>query len=275
MAEEKFMDKYRTMSHRLRGWDYFKNGHYFITIVTENRAHLFGKIANNEMILNPIGQIVYDEFFVSFELRQELYLGAFVLMPNHLHAILILDAPSCDNNNCNHNDMEQSGDFVLGGEMMSKDDVTMFGNATINDDMGTHGDIVGGTYDDIDGGTHGDIDGGTHGRIFVETHGRASLRNFPQNFPQNSPNPSPFQPLSFNRKPHSISSFVAGFKSATVNRIDDWIEKNHYPMLKFNRHNLLWQKNYHDHIIRNEGEYNRIKKYIEDNPAKWCSSHNR
>ena len=254
MAEEKFMNKYRTMSHRLRGWDYSQNGHYFITIVTENRAHLFGEVSNNEMIMNPIGQIVYDEFFVSFEMRQELYLGAFVLMPNHLHAILILDGAR------NHT--------IVGA---NDDDVDGTRNRII---VGADDDDVDGAHNRIIVGANDDVVNGTRNHIIVETHGRASLQ-YSQYFPQSpqSPQYPPFQPLSFDRKPRSISSFVAGFKSATVNRIDDWIEHNQYPMQKFNRYNLLWQKNYYDHIIRNEREYYRIQQYIENNPAKWCSSH--
>jgi len=92
---EKFRNKYRIPSNRLRGWDYASNGHYYITIVTAGRERLFGDIVNGEMVLNDLGQIVYDEFFKSFELREELFLGEFVLMPNHLHAIVILDKTKC------------------------------------------------------------------------------------------------------------------------------------------------------------------------------------
>ena len=92
---EKFKDKYRIPSNRLRGWDYASNGHYYITIVTAGRNRLFGKIVNGEMVLNDWGQIVYDEFFKSFEMRAELFLGEFVLMPDHLHAIVILDKTKC------------------------------------------------------------------------------------------------------------------------------------------------------------------------------------
>ncbi len=38
---------------------------------------------------------------------------------------------------------------------------------------------------------------------------------------------------------------------------------------KYNRKNQLWQVNYNDHIIRNMDEYNRIEKYIIENPEKW------
>lgn len=79
----------------MRGWDYASSGHYYITIVTAGRNRLFGEIVNGEMILNDLGQIVYDEFFKSFELREELFLGEFVLMPDHLHAIVILDKSNC------------------------------------------------------------------------------------------------------------------------------------------------------------------------------------
>jgi len=92
---EKFRNKYRIPSNRLRGWDYAGSGHYYITIVTAGRDRIFGDIVNGEMVLNDLGQIVYDEFFKSFELREELFLGEFVLMPDHLHAIVILDKSKC------------------------------------------------------------------------------------------------------------------------------------------------------------------------------------
>ena len=96
---EKFKDKYRIPSNRLRGWDYARNGHYYITIVTADRKRLFGEIVNGEMVLNNWGQIVNDEFFKSFEMRAELFLGEFILMPDHLHAIVILDKSKSINSN--------------------------------------------------------------------------------------------------------------------------------------------------------------------------------
>ena len=68
---------------------------YYITIVTAYRKRLFGEIVNGEMVLNDWGRITYDEFFKSFEMRAELFLGEFVLMPDHLHAIVIMDKTKC------------------------------------------------------------------------------------------------------------------------------------------------------------------------------------
>jgi REP element-mobilizing transposase RayT len=88
---EKFNNKYRTTSHRKPGWDYSSDGHYFITIVVQSRLHLLGNVSNKQMILNPWGEIIQQEWIKSFELRNELFCDVFVLMPNHLHAIVTID----------------------------------------------------------------------------------------------------------------------------------------------------------------------------------------
>ncbi len=197
----KFENKYRIESNRLHGWDYSNNGYYFITIVSENRINWFGEIIDGQMNYSDFGKIVLIEWNKSFQIRSELFLNEFILMPNHLHAIIILK----------------------------------------NTDSG----II-----------------ETHGRcIDVETHGRASLHQYNEN----TDNPV------FERKPKSISSFVAGVKSATINKIDDFIDEHNLNTPKFNRNNKLWQSNYHDHIIRNKNEYFRIKNYIINNPKNWNS----
>ncbi|MFW6019600.1 MAG: hypothetical protein ACOCPM_03380, partial [Bacteroidales bacterium] len=82
-----------------------------------------------------------------------------------------------------------------------------------------------------------------------------------------SPQQSPQQ--KFTRKPKSISSFIGGFKSAVNSKIDDYIDENNLDVPKYNRNNHFFQSNYHDHIIRNNAEYQHIKKYIINNPSKW------
>ena len=73
----------------------------------------------------------------------------------------------------------------------------------------------------------------------------------------------------FYRTPKSLSTFVGGFKSAIINKIDDFIDENNLTIKKFKRNNKLWQANFHDHIIRNHEEYCNIKNYIYNNPKKW------
>ena len=77
-------------SIRLRGYDYSQAGLYFVTVCCENREHRFEKIENGEMVLNEYGTIAYNEWLKTPELRPNVELGEFVIMPNHMHGILRL-----------------------------------------------------------------------------------------------------------------------------------------------------------------------------------------
>jgi hypothetical protein len=72
-------------------WDYSGNGIYFITLVTHNRECNLGEIVNGEMILSAFGKIVDIEWIKSFKIRNELFLDEYIIMPNHLHAIVVLN----------------------------------------------------------------------------------------------------------------------------------------------------------------------------------------
>ncbi|OYT16883.1 MAG: hypothetical protein B7C24_05445 [Bacteroidetes bacterium 4572_77] len=89
--KEKYKNKYRIKSHRKPGWDYSDDGIYFLTIVTQNRICNLGKIVNNKMILSDFGKIVKNEFEKSFEIRDELFLNEYIIMPNHIHMIIVLN----------------------------------------------------------------------------------------------------------------------------------------------------------------------------------------
>jgi len=82
-------------STRLKGYDYSKNGLYFITIITLDRMCLFGSIDKNEdttqkMVLSEGGQIVHKFWFAIPEYFPNVLLHEFVVMPNHLHGIIEL-----------------------------------------------------------------------------------------------------------------------------------------------------------------------------------------
>ena len=61
-------------------------------------------------------------------------------------------------------------------------------------------------------------------------------------------------------KPKSISSFVAGFKASVTKQIN---EIRQTPYLS------VWQRNYYEHIIRNEKSLENIRYYIKNNPYSW------
>jgi hypothetical protein len=75
---------------RLQNYDYTQSGSYFITICTTQKECLFGTVINGEMVLNDIGKIVEKEWLKSAEIRSEIEIGEFVVMPNHMHGIVII-----------------------------------------------------------------------------------------------------------------------------------------------------------------------------------------
>ncbi|WP_320018954.1 transposase [Labilibaculum manganireducens] len=89
---EKFQNKYRIPSARLKDWDYGSNAIYFVTICTHEREHYFGGITNGKMILNEIGKLAASEWMKTPEIRPDmnLELGEFVIMPNHFHALITI-----------------------------------------------------------------------------------------------------------------------------------------------------------------------------------------
>ncbi|MFH1761972.1 MAG: hypothetical protein ABIA63_12810 [bacterium] len=99
---DKFQNKYRITSHRMPGWDYSGNGFYFITLVTQNRECNLGKIANDIMVLSDFGKIVNSVWEKSFEIRDELFMKTYIIMPNHLHAIVVLDKIGINNDDASH-----------------------------------------------------------------------------------------------------------------------------------------------------------------------------
>ena len=87
----KWAGRYRIKSARLQGYDYSGDGLYFVTICTDNRELFFGDVKNNKMILNDVGQIVANEWRKTEIIRPDVFLDEWVIMPNHLHGILIID----------------------------------------------------------------------------------------------------------------------------------------------------------------------------------------
>jgi len=156
-------------SIRLRNYDYSQPGAYFVTVCSWNKECILGDIVNGEMHLNEYGQVVSDEWHRSAEIRKEIELDTFVIMPNHLHGIVFINSVAPFN---------------------------------------------------------------------VGANGRSPLQMTPK----------------------SISSFVAGFKSSVTKQINQFRNTLGKP---------VWQRNYYEHIIRDEKELNKIREYIVNNPIQW------
>jgi putative transposase len=73
-----------------------------------------------------------------------------------------------------------------------------------------------------------------------------------------TPQPTPRRASVAKRMPKSLSSFIAGFKAAVTSRAGRELDMTG-----------IWQRNYYDHIIRNDQEFTRIWNYIDNNPLRW------
>ncbi len=174
-------------SPRLKDYDYTQEGVYFVTICTARRIHLFGNVVEGEMRLNPLGKIAYQELQHIPQRWQTVAVDLFVVMPNHVHVII-----------------------VLVGTAFLPDIPKQF------DDVGT--------------------------RFFAsdmaDTH----------------------KPDTKNGVP-TLGRVVGSYK-AGVTRLA-------------RKHQILddtagmWQGRYHDHIIRDEHSLNNLRRYVEQNPARW------
>lgn len=82
---------FRTQSARLPTWDYRSKAWYFVTICTDGRRELLGKVVEGRMQLSNVGEIVREEWLRTPEIRSEVSLDEWVIMPNHIHGIVILD----------------------------------------------------------------------------------------------------------------------------------------------------------------------------------------
>jgi putative transposase len=87
-----FRNKYRVESQRLKYWDYSTPGWYYVTICTKNMKCWFGKIENGKMVLNELGKIVVETWKNIPEHYKKIELDYFVIMPNHMHGIMIINS---------------------------------------------------------------------------------------------------------------------------------------------------------------------------------------
>ena len=82
--------KHHRRSIRLKGYDYSKPGGYFVTVVTQEREPFFGIIRNDEMVLNTAGEMVRRWWQGIPNKYPSVDLGSSVVMPNHIHGILLI-----------------------------------------------------------------------------------------------------------------------------------------------------------------------------------------
>lgn len=111
-------DKHHRRSIRLKGYDYSQPGGYFVTVVTQGRDSLFGKVQNGEMILNAAGEMIVKWWGELPNKFPSVSLGTSVVMPNHFHGITRINEivgavlRVCPGDVCPNNNDSQHGEHI-------------------------------------------------------------------------------------------------------------------------------------------------------------------
>jgi Transposase and inactivated derivatives len=244
----KFHDKYRIPSARLQCWDYGSNAAYFITICTANRERYFGEIVADLGTEQPTMQLS-EIGYIAVHCWQEIpnhfpfvILDEYVVMPNHVHGIIIINKPddlgrdaihrvSMKNDNTGTISVIQPDcNFINTNNIYNNfaDDY----NDTVNEKMGEVGDngyMLGGNEDAMN---RVSTDG------MVKQVGGITGNNNPMLH-------------------ENISCIIRWYKGRVS-----------YESVKIHAE-FAWQTRFHDHIIRNDESFQRIRSYIAGNPASW------
>jgi putative transposase len=92
----KFKNTFRIESARLKDWDYSTPWWYYITINTKDQIEYFGQVVMSKIELNELGKIVESEWLKTKEIRSNIELDYYVVMPNHIHGIIIINGPEVE-----------------------------------------------------------------------------------------------------------------------------------------------------------------------------------
>ena len=202
-------------SIRLKEYDYTQSGFYFITISCHNKVNRFGEVivSNNNtarMMLNQYGQIAQNEWLHTANIRPNIKLLEFVIMPNHMHGIIYVTRRGELNSSSNELNSPSNNEGVC---------KTPLRISLQNNNEGV-----------------------------CKTNQQLSLQNNNEGVCK-TPLRSPSQ---------TIGAIIRGYKSAVTKKM---------ALLGFKE--PLWQRNFYEHIIRDESSYLYISNYIINNPAKW------
>lgn len=260
-------------SIRLRDYDYTQSGAYFVTLCTHERLPLFGAVVSGEMVCNVWGQIVqacWDEIPAHYPMVE---LDAFVVMPNHMHGIIVITGDSVGNGVV----AQSMGDDVRAQYIAPQQPPTQRSAASQQSQSSTgmesaneksipmqsaNGQQVQAQSGDDgvrvqlgDDGVRAQSGGNdVRAQYIAPLQPPIQQSTTPQQPPKRGATPN-------NVTPNSLGSIVRTFKAAVTRQSNRLPDAPAHP---------LWQRNYYEHIIRNEAALNHIRAYIVSNPAKWA-----
>ena len=295
--------KHHRRSIRLKGHDYTSPGAYFITICTHQRQCLFGEIIDGEMQLNEFGKWV-DACWKRLPTHfPHLQLDRFVVMPNHIHGILTL-TPNLSEHPPSHGRGAAFGKPSLQLSPISRPNATpgsespkrshstdsVCPNATPGSESPKRSHSTDSVCPNATPGSESPKR--SHPADSVCPNATPGSESPKRSHPADSVCPDatpglgqPFaQPLINESEPGvafgremgvngvndlpnaaplragSVGAIVLNFKSVTARRTNQMRKMTSVP---------VWQRNYYEHIIRDDIALANIQRYIDNNPRSW------
>ncbi len=254
---------------RLPGYDYATPGAYFITVCTNDRVPLFANIRDGDVIPSAAGRIVHAAWRDLPAHHRHVMLDAWVVMPDHVHGIVVLtDAPRRAGDASN--DVPHASDGVGAGSQPAPEiePCPIDGNVRSASagagsqpapeigpwpvDLNAALAIAGARSQPIDPGAL--PTGAGAGWEPAPTVDCGDDARVGWDFNDDTASP----------RRHGLSEIIRGFKTFSARRINTLRNTPGRP---------VWQRNYHEHIIRDARSLRRIRMYIEANPAAWMLRH--
>ncbi|HEY0978398.1 MAG TPA: hypothetical protein VGE21_13075 [Flavobacteriales bacterium] len=237
---------------RWQGYDYANVGAYYLTICTQDRLHLFGRIVDGVLQPSPIGELAHQCWDAIPQHMRHLDIGEFVVMPNHVHGIVVIrerlvvpvgadhDRPGIAPDH-DRPDTVQTPDTMPDDDAIQRPDTMREPDATPNS----------GSPNAMNDGP-GDRTANAPAAQMRADHDRPQRPPTPDAPPKRT---MPIVPVG------SLGRIVRAYKSA--------VTRMAYRDGLLHHGTPVWQRNYWDRVIRDDGEYDRIAKYIRDNPMNW------
>jgi len=99
-----------------------------------------------------------------------------------------------------------------------------------------------------------------HGIVFLGRRGESCIRPISLNHNKGDHKDRPYGTL-----PDTLGRIIQAFKSIATHEYIHGVKQLGWPPFP----GKIWQRNYYEHIIRNDNEFNRIREYIANNPMQW------
>ena len=282
---EKFNNKYRISSARAQWWDYGCNAAYFVTICTQNKVHSLGKILLTQFTASQLGTLAEKIWFEIPNQFPFVELGAFVVMPNHVHGIVIIDKPLDNFGGPSvetrliaslQSPLTQTSSAEISLTQTTSDDIPFDQIASTNCEQ-TPSDKL--SFRQISS-TNSEISVGpsVETRLIASLQSRStqqspSTQKSPSSQMPSQKSPSIQTPPQIPSDPIQTRGGFAGHKNPmldeSLSTIIRWYKGRCSFEFRKMRPDFNWQSRFHDHIIRNDAEYQLVNDYIETNPLNW------